>query len=245
MFSSSCHLVSLLPKHHKLIFYGRSYKNEWQLLPTPLCPAMEKEVCSRVCIVSMLTFAFIDIQVASCWGKGLLFATWGREEEAKTVAGIMVWGGVLLCRCMGLWCSKQKVALHRVGSRKLCMGLKLWWLALQSLCCLMQQSGYFVNLPGFKWLITRVPVTARDGLEDSGGNFQTCIHWLLIPSTNQFSASCLQCDSGLFHIKQVQSGLMKKNNPRALYTWWGYAETHRIVKVGKAPCSLLRWFVWT
>lgn len=66
MFSSSCHLVSLLPKHHKLIFYGRSYKNEWQLLPTPLCPAMEKEVCSRVCIVSMLTFAFIDIQVASC-----------------------------------------------------------------------------------------------------------------------------------------------------------------------------------
>lgn len=28
----------------------------------------------------MLTFAFIDIQVASCQGKGLLFASWGREE---------------------------------------------------------------------------------------------------------------------------------------------------------------------
>lgn len=122
MFSSSCHLVSLLPKHHKLIFYGRSYKNEWQLLPTPLCPAMEKEVCSRVCIVSMLTFAFIDIQVASCWGKGLLFATWGREEEAKTVAGIMVWGGVLLCRCMGLWCSKQKVALQQSWLQKIVHG---------------------------------------------------------------------------------------------------------------------------
>lgn len=60
-----------------------------------------------------------------------------------------------------------------------------------------------------------MPVTARDGLEVSGGNSQTCYHWLLIPSTEQLFGLYLQ---------SWEKYTDEEEQPQGLHTWWGCAE---------------------